>query len=92
MKEWRGQCTGEFGKGGARVGTVDVRLFPPVLVPSPHVVDPKLTCVLSQWNAAGTMLSTTDDEGIIRIYKRASPLTTPLDSPPKKRKEKKLTM
>ncbi|XAO24238.1 hypothetical protein I312_103034 [Cryptococcus bacillisporus CA1280] len=44
VKEWRGQCTGEFGKGGARVGTVD-------------------------WNAAGTMLSTTDDEGIIRIYK-----------------------
>lgn len=23
-----------------------------------------------QWNAAGTMLSTTDDEGIVRIYKR----------------------
>ncbi|KAE8537589.1 hypothetical protein D1P53_006297 [Cryptococcus gattii VGV] len=44
VKEWRGQCTGEFGKGGARVGTVD-------------------------WNAAGTMLSTTDDEGIVRIYK-----------------------
>ncbi|OWT41628.1 nucleoporin SEH1 [Cryptococcus neoformans Bt1] len=44
VKEWRGQCTGEFGKGGARVGTVD-------------------------WNATGTMLSTTDDEGIVRIYK-----------------------
>lgn len=27
VKEWRGQCTGEFGKGGARVGTVDVRFF-----------------------------------------------------------------
>lgn len=25
VKEWRGQCTGEFGKGGARIGTVDVR-------------------------------------------------------------------
>lgn len=75
VKEWRGQCTGEFGKGGARVGTVDVRLSPcralSCLVPRSR--SQKLTCVLRQWNAAGTMLSTTDDQGIIRIYKRASP-------------------
>ncbi|ODN85854.1 nucleoporin SEH1 [Cryptococcus wingfieldii CBS 7118] len=55
VREWRGECTAEFGKGGARVGSVD-------------------------WNATGTMLSTTDDEGVVRIYKRVS--FSPLPSSP----------
>ncbi|KAK8870022.1 hypothetical protein IAR55_000592 [Kwoniella newhampshirensis] len=43
-RSWTAECTGEFGKGGARVGMVD-------------------------WNATGTTLTTSDDEGIVRIYK-----------------------
>ncbi|WVN88968.1 uncharacterized protein L203_104183 [Cryptococcus depauperatus CBS 7841] len=43
-REWKAECVGEFGQGGAKVCTVD-------------------------WNATGTILSTTDDEGIVRIYK-----------------------
>ncbi|EIW70255.1 hypothetical protein M231_02761 [Tremella mesenterica] len=42
--EWKCECVGEFGRGGARVGMVD-------------------------WNLAGTMLTTSDDDGVIRIFK-----------------------
>lgn len=84
VKEWRGQCTGEFGKGGARVGTVDVLRF--LLF---HV-DPILTCWAVECSRYNVIYHRRrrDRQNIQTCVLS----TTPLDGPPKKEEKKKLTL
>lgn len=83
VKEWRGQCTGEFGKGGARVGTVDVLRF--LLF---HA-DPILTCWAVECSRYNVIYHRRrrDRQNIQTCVLS----TTPLDGPPKKEEKKKLT-
>ncbi len=51
----------DFGKGGARVEMVDV---------GQREMEVTAADLGGQWNATGTTLTTSDDDGVIRIYKR----------------------
>lgn len=60
---WRGEIVAEFGRG-ARIGMVDVSVY--------SLQDRECIAHLDQWNATGTVLTTSDDDGMVRIYKRES--------------------
>ena len=76
---WTAESVGDWGKGGARVAMVDVSaaISPNLIIlpyPSCHASDLSFiwSCAETngQWNATGTTLTSSDDEGIIRVYKR----------------------
>lgn len=60
---WKAEVVAEFEKDGPRVGMVDVSQ--PFTSRCTSTADES-----SKWNATGTTLTTSDDEGVIRIYKR----------------------